>query len=143
MDCEKIISELSNNYKLHLIAGSFLEELDDSALSCRDGKTNNAKINVCLFLRKEIHSLLCTKSVKYKKERSLLSSTAAPAIAVLSAALTTKFGIATGTSGTLAAIFLTIPLKISINTWCNIYNQNMDGISQEEEAEIKSIRDKQ
>ena len=143
MDYKKIIIELSENYKLQQVADNFLDELDDSTLSHRDGNNRDAKVKAWLFLRDEIHSLLCTKSTKYKKERSLLASTAAPAIAVLSAALTTKFGIATGTAGTLAAIFLIIPLKISINTWCNIYKQNMNNISKKEAEVIKSIRDKE
>lgn len=138
MNYEKILVELSANYDLKNGAVNLLKIIEGSTLSHRT--TGDSSINqLWSFLRDEVYSLLCTNCSKYKKERSLLSSTAAPAIALLSATLATKFGLATGTAGTLAAIALIIPLKLSVNTWCNMYENNKQSITHEETDEIKAL----
>jgi hypothetical protein len=64
-------------------------------------------------LRAEVHDLICTKSLKYKKERALFETTAKPAIALLASHLTQQFGVGASTAASLASLSLLLPFRMA------------------------------
>jgi hypothetical protein len=94
---------------------------------------------IWIFLRRETYDLLCTKSEKYQSERTLLATGGAPAIAALTAFLTSKFGLPVASASSLASLGLLLPLKMTINAWCAAYTSNIEEPSAAELATLKEI----
>jgi hypothetical protein len=88
-------------------------------------------------LRREVYELLCTNSEKYKSERSLVATTGAPAIAALTAYLTSKFGLPIASASALASLALLLPLKMTVNAWCAAVSSN---INEPSAAELTTLR---
>lgn len=138
MEFKEIMDELYAQYDIKRGATSILEMLNQEILE-HHSSSNQPGHKLWLYLKEEVFQLLCTKSAKYRKERALLSTSAVPAIALLSGLLSNKFGIATGTAGTLAAISLIIPMRLSVNSWCEMQKQKISEITNEELEKLKSI----
>jgi len=138
IDSSKLIKELNSEYRIVDGAKSFLELGDETGISYHQNKDSKA-YKIWIYLKKEIYSLLCTKSKKYRKERGLLKSTATPAVAIIASVISREFGLAQATATTMAAVILMIPLRLSINTWCQIVKDNLEEISEDERRELKKI----
>jgi hypothetical protein len=138
MTYDNAVTQLYADYNVTHAASSFREFMDDSSTLFH--RHQNGYV-MWRYLRKELHALLCTKSAKYARERGLLSSTATPAIALLSGLLTTEFGITAGTAGTLAAISLLIPLKMSVSAWCRAYKDSENDVTELELQELRKLAD--
>lgn len=90
----------------------------DGTLSTRNSST---LVTVWSALRAEVHELLCTNSAKYKKERTLVRSTATPAIAALTGAITSRFPIEVSMATAVASVGLLLPFRITVVAWCRAY----------------------
>jgi hypothetical protein len=62
-------------------------------------------------------------------------------VSLLSGLLTTEFGITAGTAGTLAAISLLIPLKMSVSAWCRAYKDSENDVTELELQELRKLAD--
>jgi hypothetical protein len=90
-------------------------------------------------LRKEVHDLLCTNSAKYESERSVIRTTAAPAIAALSAYLVATFALPAASAAALASLALILPIKMAVYTWCNYVQTDADKLPEAELKELKQL----
>jgi len=54
-----------------------------------------------------------------EKEKDALKTSVAPAVAVLSSSLASRFGIEAGAATAMAAVALLLSLKMSVNAWCS------------------------
>src|SRR5438270_8110904 len=107
VDFNKLTLELTADPSVGVAARRVLESFSTSGLS-HPQSPDSIDSSVWLFVRSEVHSLLCTKSAKYRVERELLVQSTKPAIAVLTGLLVSHFGISAGMAGSLAALALLI-----------------------------------
>lgn len=84
------------------------------------------------YIRREVYRLLCTNDSDYKKERKLLSKTAAPAVSLLTGLLIGSTHSPAALASAMAAVTLLIPLKIGTKIWCTAYAAAPSDISDEE-----------
>jgi hypothetical protein len=94
---------------------------------------------VWLSLRKETYDLLCTKSTKYQSERTLFATAGAPAIAALTAYLTSNFGLPIASASALASLALLLPLKMTINAWCSAFGADSKEPTDPEISMLKKV----
>lgn len=87
-------------------------------------KTSAEKTNIDKSMsneiKKEFYNFLCTKSSKYKLERSKSGITIENIITIISTALAADFSIAVGVITGAVTIFLMTILKIGKNAWCSL-----------------------
>jgi hypothetical protein len=95
--------------------------------------------SVWFHLRRETHDLLCTKSTKYQSERTLIATAGAPAIAALTTYLTSDFGIPVASASALASLALFLPLKMTINAWCQAFSKNAEKPGADELNTLKQL----
>jgi len=96
------------------------------------GDQNKKDLDVWLFVRAQLHQLLCSDSKEYQKERALLAKTAMPLVTFIAGAIAGKFGISYGAASALSAAMVLIPIKVGTRTWCAMYSASRDAISKKE-----------
>ena len=103
------------------------------------GEKTEADFRIWLFVRAQLHQLLCSDSKEYKKERALLSKTAVPLVTFIAGTIAGKFGITFGAASALAAVMVLVPFKIGMQTWCAMYSASRDAISKKEAETVYLI----
>lgn len=144
MDVQRIENELLKIKDISLAAGLLLEEFESVGNDLM--KLNKSKPSLVkkawLALRLEVYDLICTDKVKYSRERKLLESTATPAVSIMTAFLVENFGIATGTSASLAALSLYLPIRMSKNAWCDNMKYRDNLLTPNEKVMLKNLSEK-
>lgn len=95
--------------------------------------------NRWLFVRAEVHKLLCSEIDDYKRERELLQKTATPAISLLTGLIVGATQSPVALASAIAAVALLIPLKIGVRAWCAEYASSPTEISSSERQAVKQI----
>ena len=106
------------------------------------GSTESDFAKMWASLRIEVHCLLCTNDARYAEARMLLKTSAAPVVGLLASTLVSRFGVSAGTAGTMAAIAMIVPLRVSINAWCRAFPSNANGLVGNERATLKELSQK-
>jgi hypothetical protein len=140
VDFDKLTLELTADPHVGVAAMRVLESFSTSGLS-HPQSSDSIDSSAWLFVRTEVHSLLCTKSAKYRAERELLAQSTKPAIAVFTGLLVSHFGISAGMAGSLAALALLVPFKLALNSWCAIIQESPRELSRREKISIMEIAD--
>jgi hypothetical protein len=90
----------------------------------KDLGTSASFKQLVLFCRAEMHDLLCLNSAKYKRERADFAKAATGIVGFIAGLMISKFGISSAAATAIAVACLTLPAKISINAWCQMYRDN-------------------
>lgn len=138
LDSEKLITELSSTDTVRAMAGEVIASFASSNFS-HPSSSKSVVSSLWLFAREEVHSLLCTRSEKYRTERNLIAGSTKPAIAVLTATLVSHFGVSVGTASSLASLALLVPLKLAVNSWCAMVKANPRDLTYDEKKVLATI----
>lgn len=137
---DEAIRELLSTYPIAVMSQKILDELQ------KCGSTEGAGFGVepevtalqqaWVFLREEIHLLLCTSDRKYAKERTELRTSSKLASTALTALLIQHFGLAAGTAGAMTAVGLLVPVRVLLSSWCNAYSHGAREVEKLEKLEL-------
>ena len=72
------------------------------------------------YVKKEVYEYFCTKSAKYRKERSEASFSLKNILMIISTAIASQFNLAIGVvTGAVTVAVITV-FKVGKNAWCEL-----------------------
>lgn len=137
-DVEQAWIDEINNFADIKIGAAFLADAikeADANLELRhfDRPAPN-KTGIWIYVRAELHKLICTESKEYMKEKKIISKSATPTITFITGLLVGKFGFPIATAAAIVGAVTSICLKAGKNSWCLQYKSSREAITREEKS---------
>lgn len=128
----EFIHEYVPSYNRNLVEASLTKDMPDleelglsltgetrlSSFVINTGSGSKAEKSLWECVKKEVYEYFCTKSKKYKSERSRAELTAKNILTILATAIAAQFNLAIGVVAGAVTVAVVSVFKIGKNAWC-------------------------